>query len=233
MSILQDQINSAIRVWLECPVDKRPSAQALGIRVAEIAALHSTSAAGETTSSDGCCSGSLPSGESDPVVTQDWHPSEAIPVDVLAMKEACKQIALEHFDYYSEKHRAAVMADDNTLYQAMSIGMSASEKIAAAIDKLSPEVKAEGGRVEPVAWMRHKVDGDGHTHCNEDDDGAFLVYPASPPDVEAIRADERERCARIAEATKVTSSGHPQIDAPTPGDMQRAIASAIRTGGQK
>lgn len=38
---IESQINSAVRVWLECPVEKRPSTQALGIRVAAIVALHS------------------------------------------------------------------------------------------------------------------------------------------------------------------------------------------------
>jgi hypothetical protein len=45
-------------------------------------------------------------------------------------------------------------------------------------------------------------------------------------------AEETERCARVAEATTVSSSGHPQIDAPTPYDMRRAIAAAIRGGAK-
>jgi hypothetical protein len=31
-------MRSAIRVWLQCPVDRRPSPQALGARIADIAA---------------------------------------------------------------------------------------------------------------------------------------------------------------------------------------------------
>jgi hypothetical protein len=34
----EDQMRSAIRVWLQCPVDRRPSPQALGARIADIAA---------------------------------------------------------------------------------------------------------------------------------------------------------------------------------------------------
>lgn len=51
------------------------------------------------------------------------------------------------------------------------------------------------------------------------------------PDEAAIRASAFEEAAKIAEATEVRSNGHPQIDAPTPGDMRRAIAAAIRSGG--
>lgn len=39
---------------------------------------------------------------------------------------------------------------------------------------------------------------------------------------------DREEFAKIAESVKVSANGHPQIDAPTPGDMQRAIVAAIR-----
>jgi len=46
------------------------------------------------------------------------------------------------------------------------------------------------------------------------------------------RSDAIEECAKVAEATRVSANGHPQIDAPTPGDMQRAIARAIRALGQ-
>lgn len=51
-------------------------------------------------------------------------------------------------------------------------------------------------------------------------------------DLERQLAEEMERCARVAEATTVSSSGHPQIDAPTPYDMRRAIAAAIRGGAK-
>lgn len=41
-------------------------------------------------------------------------------------------------------------------------------------------------------------------------------------------ADADAALAGIAEAVTVSAKGHPQIDAPTPGDMQLAIAAAIR-----
>jgi hypothetical protein len=40
--------------------------------------------------------------------------------------------------------------------------------------------------------------------------------------------DIYEQCARIAETIDVPCNGHIQIDAPTVGDAQRAIAAAIR-----
>jgi hypothetical protein len=63
--------------------------------------------------------------------------------------------------------------------------------------------------------------------------GELIADTVPVVDGAGIRADEREKCAQIAEAVRVTSSGHPQIDGPTPGDMQRAIAQAIRAGGGK
>jgi hypothetical protein len=35
---IEDEMHSAIRAWLRCPPDRRPSAHALGVRIAEIAA---------------------------------------------------------------------------------------------------------------------------------------------------------------------------------------------------
>jgi hypothetical protein len=37
-----------------------------------------------------------------------------------------------------------------------------------------------------------------------------------------------ERAINIAETLKIKSSGHPQIDAPTPGDMQKQIVEALK-----
>lgn len=36
----EDAMTKAIRAWLQCPRDKRPSSQALGKRIAEIADIY-------------------------------------------------------------------------------------------------------------------------------------------------------------------------------------------------
>jgi hypothetical protein len=49
----------------------------------------------------------------------------------------------------------------------------------------------------------------------------------------AAVAAAQEEFAKIAESVKVHANGHPQIDAPTLGDMRRAIVAAIRGEASK
>jgi hypothetical protein len=255
-----------------------------------IAALHSTSAAGETTSSadgvigkDGVTYPDTPLGRAYAGIKPG--PSEATTADVLAMKEACKRAVTELDCMYVNDMRVpygGIPADPES--SAWREAIKAAE---AAIDNLSPEVKAEGGHGEPVAikplkWRDHRPDSfpepawsaqtpfgfynieevsasDSpryvvrlHAHhfvadkdsLDEAKEAAQADYgqrirsalgghPASPPDVDAIRADERERCARVVE-----QFGQPYaLNTNTGAMMFRAevgkIASAIRTGGQK
>jgi hypothetical protein len=158
------------------------------------------------------------------------------------------------------------------------------QEIAEAVIKAAqPNVKAEGGRDEPVAikplewtqspppahehepfvywaagigghyraerngllwmahdafiWVQHASQKAAKAAAQADYEqrirSALVAHPASPPDLEAIRAEERERCARVVE-----QFGQPYaLNTNTGAMMFRAevgkIASAIRTGGQK
>jgi hypothetical protein len=234
------------------------------------AALHSTSAAGETDIVTGAQMDAIESAAIAGKPLTEF-PSEAIPADVLAMKEACKRAVSECLNQYG---RMTFVAEK---------GWSGLEgQIRAAIDELSPEAKAEGGRGEPVAikpleWDKHPDEDEWFSHdhglydvseylvykspvsttawclkvrgilLDEDFLGpdaakaaaqsdyearirsALYTHPASPPDVEAIRADERERCARIAD-DHTPRKHEATLAAHVTGAR---IASAIRTGGQK
>jgi len=155
----------------------------------------------------------------------------AVPADVLAMKEACKRVALDYASRMigkKSKHPDTFAIDAGRL--------DAANDIAAAIDKLSPGVKAEGGRGGPVAYLdiegrERPILADALAELRKHPSSGFYAdrfvtplytHPASPPDVEAIRADERERCAADVE----------RRNWPTVVDARR-IASAIRAGGQK
>lgn len=67
-------------------------------------------------------------------------------------------------------------------------------------------------------------------HCEVHTDEGSLVqdHPLYVAQARAAIAIAQEEFAKIAEAVKVSANGHPQMDAPTPADMQRAIVAAIR-----
>lgn len=150
-----------------------------------------------------------------------------------AVKGACHRIALEHFDYYSEKHRAAVMAGNNAVYQAMSIGMSASEKIAKAIDALetsAPPAPSVAVKVKALEWSLPYVnDNDtlsvtAHSSCGRyiaTCSGWFLCGQTNWFDVAGIEAAkaaaQADYEARIMAAIEIA----PQSDRrPSPSQKQ-------------
>jgi len=56
--------------------------------------------------------------------------------------EGCARVADDHFEQWSQKHQKAVQADDARLFQAMSLGIAACEKIAATLRTRASEIIA-------------------------------------------------------------------------------------------
>jgi len=67
------------------------------------------------------------------------------------------------------------------------------------------------------------------TGASSDIARAVLEAAAQVKGMKGPVAEERERCARIAETIDVPCNGHPQIDAPSITDVRQAIAAAIRS----
>jgi hypothetical protein len=193
---------------------------------------------GEAKSSTGLPTSSYP--DINDAAHSESGPSEApstIPADVLAMKEACKRAVYEA-DYLKDALANIDAIEIDKLSPEVKADASPPDwkQDQAETTRIKPPATAEGGRDEPVAWLRTWPDGAFSFSQTEPALTKWTTvlplytHPASPPDVEAIspldesaiRRDEREKCAAEVE----------RANWPCVGDARR-IASAIRTGGQK